>query len=165
MIQLAFFLVFPPCFDFNHFLGCVYPTLYIIRILVSVFHVSLLICYPCSSMFIILWKKVLSRNELVSWCSGERIVNSISLPNLHKGFKASWKQCLNLCWWIWLTPRHNLVKSLIPRGLWISKILFAQDHMKFRRLFLKVLKLAEFLTWKSSLFHADMAGGKNEYLK
>ena len=37
------------CFDFNHSLGCVYPTLYIIRLLCWVYHFSLLICYPSSS--------------------------------------------------------------------------------------------------------------------
>ena len=37
------------CFDFNHSLGCVYPTLYIIRLLCRVYHFSLLICYPSSS--------------------------------------------------------------------------------------------------------------------
>ena len=36
-------------FDFNHSLGCVYPTLYIIRLLRRVYHFSLLICYPSSS--------------------------------------------------------------------------------------------------------------------
>ena len=37
------------CFDFNHSLGCVYPTLYIIRLLRRVYHFSWLICYPSSS--------------------------------------------------------------------------------------------------------------------
>ena len=36
------------CFDFNHSLGCVYPTLYIIRLLHRVCHFSFLICYPSS---------------------------------------------------------------------------------------------------------------------
>ena len=39
------------CFDFNHSLGCVYPTLYIIRLLGRVYHFSLLICYPYSFYF------------------------------------------------------------------------------------------------------------------
>ena len=46
-------------------------------------------------------------------------------------------------------PRRNLVKSLIPGGLWVSKILFAQGRTKFRRLFLKVLRLSEFPLWYS----------------
>ena len=36
------------CFDFNQSLGCVYPTLYIIRLLGRVYHFGLRICYPCS---------------------------------------------------------------------------------------------------------------------
>ena len=40
------------CFDFNHCLGCVYPALYIIRVLCRVYHSSLLICYPCSSQYL-----------------------------------------------------------------------------------------------------------------
>ena len=35
-------------FGFNHSLGCVYPTLYISRLLGRVYHFSWLICYPCS---------------------------------------------------------------------------------------------------------------------
>ena len=35
-------------FDFNRTLGCVYPTLYIGRLLDWVYHFSLLICYPPS---------------------------------------------------------------------------------------------------------------------
>ena len=49
------------CFDFNHSLGCVYPTLYIIRLLGRAYHFSLLICYPCSFyihafMLVALWE-------------------------------------------------------------------------------------------------------------
>ena len=36
------------CFDFSHSLGCIYPILYIIRLLRRVYHFSLLICYPSS---------------------------------------------------------------------------------------------------------------------
>ena len=39
-------------FDFNHSLGCVYPNLYIFRLLGWVYRFSLLICYPCSSNFV-----------------------------------------------------------------------------------------------------------------
>ena len=38
------------CFDFNYSLGCVYPTLYIIRLLCRAYHFSLLSCYPSSSI-------------------------------------------------------------------------------------------------------------------
>ena len=54
---------------------------------------------------------------LVQWRK-KCIVDSISLLHSHKGFKVSWKQCLNLCSWRWLRPRRNLVKSLILRGLY-----------------------------------------------
>ena len=37
------------CFDFSHSLGCVYPTLYIIRLLRRVYYFSFLICCPSSS--------------------------------------------------------------------------------------------------------------------
>ena len=37
------------CFDSSYSLGCVYPTLYVIRLLGWVYLFSLLICYPCSS--------------------------------------------------------------------------------------------------------------------
>ena len=97
--------------------------------------------------------------KLVQWRK-KCIADSIYLPHSHKGFKVSWKQCLNLCSWRWLRPRRNLVKSLIPRGLWISKILLALGRMKFRIFFLKVLRLAGFLMLRSSLFHSDIAEGK-----
>ena len=104
-----------------------------------------------SSMFLIFWKRVcLGMRTLVQWRK-KCIVDSISLLHSHKGFKVSWKQCLNLCSWRWLRPRRNLVKSLISRGLWISKILLEQGSMKFRDFFLKVWRLVEFLMLRSSL--------------
>ena len=36
---------------YNDAVGCVYPTLYIIRLLRRVYHFSLLICYPSSLYF------------------------------------------------------------------------------------------------------------------
>ena len=98
-----------------------------------------------SSMFLIFWKRVcLGMRKLVQWRK-KCIVDSISLPHWHKWFKVSWKKCLDLCSWRWLRPRRNLVKSLIPRGLWISRKLFAQGRIKCRSFFLKVLRHAEFL--------------------
>ena len=38
------------CFDFSYSLGCVYPTLYIIRLLCRAYHFSLLSCSPSSSI-------------------------------------------------------------------------------------------------------------------
>ena len=52
IIILWIFLEKGGCIDFNHSLGCVYPTLYIIRLLGSVYHFSLLICYPYSFILI-----------------------------------------------------------------------------------------------------------------
>ena len=86
------------------------------------------------------WWFCLGMRKLVQWRK-KCIVDSISLPNSHKGFKVSWKQCLNLCSWRWLKPRRNLVNSLFPMGLWISKILLEQGRMKFRSFFLKVIEV------------------------
>ena len=114
-----------------------------------------------SSMFLIFWKRVcLGMRKLVQWRK-KCIVDSISLPHSHKGFKVSWKQCLNLCSWRWLRPRRNLVKSLISRGLWISKILLAQGRI--RSFFLNVLRLDEFLMLRSSWFHSDIAERKMSF--
>ena len=118
-----------------------------------------------SSMFPMFWKRVcLGMRQLAQWRK-KCIVDLISLPHSHKAFKVYWNECVNLCSWRWLRPRRNLVNSLIPRGLWISKILLAQGRMKFRTFFLKVLRLAEFLMSRSSLFHSVIAEGKNEFLK
>ena len=115
-----------------------------------------------SSVFLIFWKGVcLGIRKLVRWrkkCN----VDLTSLPHSHKGFKVSWKQCLNLCSWRWLRPSRNLVKSLFPRGLWISKAYLAKDRIEIRNLFLKLLKLVEFLMLRSSLFLSDKAKGKKK---
>ena len=47
----------------------------------------------------------------------------------------------------------------------MPKVLLAQGRMKVRGFFLKILRLAEFLKLKSSLFHPDIAEGKNELVK
>ena len=47
----------------------------------------------------------------------------------------------------------------------MSKILLAQGPMKFRSVFLKVSRLIEFLMLRSSLFHSDLAEGKDKFLK
>ena len=80
-------------------------------------------------------------------------VDSISKPQLQKGFKETWKLCLNLCSRKWLTPSRSLVINLIPLGLWQLKRLLGDGLVKFRILFLKILKLLEFLMLWSSLFH------------
>ena len=81
-------------------------------------------------------------------------VDSISKPQLQNGFKESWKLCLNLCSRKWLKPSRSLVINLIPLGLWQLKRLLADGLINFRILFLKTLKLLEFLTLWSSLFHS-----------
>ena len=55
-------------------------------------------------------------------------------------------------------PSGNLVRSLIPYGLWILKILFAEGRIKFNKFFLKILP--EFLILRSRLFHSDTVEGK-----
>ena len=43
------------------------------------------------------------------------VVDSDSKLQEHSGFIVSWKLWLNLCSLRWLKPKHNLVRSLIPR--------------------------------------------------
>ena len=57
-------------------------------------------------------------------------------------------------------PSGNLVRSLIPYGLWILKILFAEGRIKFIKFFLKIERLPEFLILRSRLFHSDTVEGK-----
>ena len=135
-------------------------------------------------MFLIFWESIcLGIKKLVRWrkkCN----VHLISLPHSHKGLKVSWNQCLNLCSSRWLRPRRYLVKSLCPRGLWISKAYLAKDRIKIRNFFLELLRLAEFLIlgqaysylikqkkkrvfeiimsyfyWKSVIFKSDIVPG------
>ena len=89
----------------------------------------------CSLIFLILFKKVcLGVWKLGQW--RKKCVVSVSLPQSHNtGFRVPWKQCLNLWSQRWLRPGHNLVRSWIPYGLWILKILFAQSCIKFSRFF------------------------------
>ena len=53
------------CFGLTHSLGCVYPTLYIIRLLGRVYHFSLLICYPCPVRYMHVEKK--SQGDYNTW--------------------------------------------------------------------------------------------------
>ena len=119
----------------------------------------------CSLIFIILFKRVcLGVWKLGQWRK-KCFVISVSLPQSHDGFRVSWKQCLNLCSRRWLKPSRNLIRSLIPDGLWVLKILFAKGLIKFSRFFLKIERLPEFLILQSRLFNSDTAEGKNEFLK
>ena len=84
----------------------------------------------CSLIFLILFKSVC----LGVWKRGQWrkkcVAVSVSLRQSNKIFRVSWKQCLNLWSRRWLRPSRNFIKSSIPYGLWILKILFAQDCIK-----------------------------------
>ena len=93
------------------------------------------------------------------------VVDSISWPQLHKGFNVCWKLSLNLCSLKWLKPSLSLVISLIPLGLRISKTEFGEGRMKLSIFSLKTDILLEFLRLGSKLFHSMIAEGKKEILK
>ena len=93
------------------------------------------------------------------------VADSISWPQLHKGFIVSWKLCLNLCSLKWLRPSLSLVISLIPLGLWISKKEFGEGRMKVSIFSLKTEILLEFLRFGSKLFHSIIADGKKNFWK
>ena len=94
-------------------------------------------------------------------------VDSISKPQLHNGFKESWKLCLNsrMCSRKWLKRSRSLVINLTPLGLWQLKRLLADGLIICRILFLKILKLLEFLMLWSSLLHSIIVDGKKQLLK
>ena len=58
-----------------------------------------------------------------------------------KGFKDSWKLCLNLCSLKRLKPRGSRVISLIPLGLWQLYTELAAGLKNWRIFFLNVRKL------------------------
>ena len=92
-------------------------------------------------------------------------VDSVSKPQLQNGFKESWKLCLNLRSRKWLKSSRSLVINSIPFGLWQLKRLLADGLINFKILFLKILKLLEFLMLWSSLFHSIIADGKKAFFK
>ena len=93
------------------------------------------------------------------------MVVSTSRPQLHNGFKVSWKLCLNLCSRKWLRPTRSLVSNLIPSRLSILKMLLGLGRINFKMDFLNTSKLTEFRTLKSNLFHSVITDGKNVFLK
>ena len=112
-----------------------------------------------------LFKRVcLGVRKLAQWRK-KNIIVSVSFSQPHNRFRVSWNQCLNFSSQGWLKHRRNLVRSLVPYGLWILKILFAQGRIKFGRFLLKFGRFSEFLIFQSSLFHSDIVEGKNEFLK
>ena len=96
----------------------------------------------CLLIFLALFRRVcLGMWKLGQW--RKRCVNvSVSFPQAYNGFRVSgvsWKQCLIYRLPRWLRPKRNPVRSLIPYGLWISKILFAQTRIKVKVFFLEFL--------------------------
>ena len=91
--------------------------------------------------------------------------HSISWPQLHKGFIASWKLCLNSSSLKWLRPSLSLVISLIPLGLWMSKKEFGESYMKVSIFSLKIEILLEFLRLGYKLFHSIIADWKKNFWK
>ena len=61
--------------------------------------------------------------------------------------------------------QSNRVINFSAFGLWQLNILFGEGRIKFRILFLKALKLSEFLRSGANLFHSVIVDGKNEFLK
>ena len=92
-------------------------------------------------------------------------VDSISKPQLHIGFKQSWKLCLNLCSRKWLITTRSRVIRLIPLWLLQLKALVGEGLINFRILLLKSIKLIELRRVGSRLFHSMIVEGKKEFLK
>ena len=109
-------------------------------------------CRRLLSMFFMVLRRVcLSVIYMGQW-RRKCAVDSISKPQLHNGFKESWKLCLNLCSRKWLKPSRSLVINLIPLGLCHLKRLLADGLIIFRILFLKILKLLEIFDGKKEIF-------------
>ena len=92
-------------------------------------------------------------------------MDSMSLAQIQMGFILSLKPCLKLCSLRWLKPRRNLVNRFIPYGLQISKILFGEDLINTKSLFLKMLIFSEFITSRLSLFHSIVEEKKKRVSK
>ena len=116
-------------------------------------------------IFLILFKKVCLRVWKLEQWRKKCVAVSGSSPQSQNVFWVLWKQCLNLWSRGQLRPRRNLVRTLIPYGLWILKILLAQDCIKFSRFLVKIESFPEVLISQSKLFHLDRVEGKNESLK
>ena len=84
---------------------------------------------------------------------------------LHKGFKASKKPCLNLCLFKWPKRRRNLVNYLAPSESLTLNIDLLLGLIKERRLLLKTTIDSEFCISGASRDHSDNEFGKKEYLK
>ena len=81
------------------------------------------------------------------------VVASIPWPQSHKGFKDSWKLCLNLCSLKLLKPRRSRVISLIPLALWQLYTELAVGLINWRIFFLNVRNLRMRITaWNVSKY-------------
>ena len=87
-------------------------------------------------------------------------LSSTSKLQLHKGFKASRKPCLNLCSFKWLKRIGNLVRYLTPSGSLTLNIDILLGLVKERSLFLKTAIDFEFCISAASCDHSDREFGK-----
>ena len=84
------------------------------------------------------------------------VVDLIPWPQFHKGFKDSWKLCLNLCSLKWLRPRRSFLISSTPLGLWQLYTELAAGLINWRIFFLNARKLSELQRLGSNLFHSNL---------
>ena len=87
-------------------------------------------------------------------------VDSISLPQPHRGFTESWKLCLNSWSFKWPKPILRRVKNVSPNRLFMLKTLLNFGLMKLDKCFLKISKEAELRISRSSLFDSLITDGK-----
>ena len=94
------------------------------------------------------------------------ILDSIPWPQLHQGFKDSWKLCFNLCSLKLVKQRRKCIISFVSLWLWqLYKELAELGLIKWTIFFLNVRKLSELRRLGSSLFHSEIVDRKNEFLK
>ena len=84
------------------------------------------------SLIWVIWAVEKWVNILVSWLL------------LQNGSRESWKLCVNLCLFKWLSPTHKLISSLIPQGLSTLNVLLGLCLMHLRICFLKALTDSKF---------------------
>ena len=89
----------------------------------------------------------------------------MSLSQQYIGLNQSRKLWLNLLFCRWLKPNLSLVINFVPVGLRQLKVLFGVGRTNCQMLFLKRVKLSEFLILLARLFHSITVNGKNEFLK
>ena len=89
----------------------------------------------------------------------------MSLSQQYIGLNQSRKLWLNLLFCRWLKPNLSLVINFVPVGLRQLKVLLGVGRTNCQMLFLKRVKLSEFLILLARLFHSITVNGKNEFLK